>query len=258
MLIKGMIVTNKGRRMTVRQTDYQERKDRVLAIVVDEYIKNVSPVGSSLIVQQYHLDLSPATVRNILADLEEGGFLTHPHTSAGRVPTQRGYRYFVDNLMNEIQLLKEEKESIQAEYKQGMRELGDLLDKTSQIISDVTQYTSIVSIDGENKLFCKGISFVAGYPEFRDFMRIKRILHALEEKERILEVINRDLEKKIQVFIGSEIAYAEMENCSLAVSSYKTDKGSGRIAVLGPTRMDYERVVSTLEYFSQFMKELLR
>ena len=245
--------------MTARQSDYQARKDRVLAIVVDEYIKNVSPVSSSLIVQEHHLDLSPATVRNILAELEEDGFLTHPHTSAGRVPTQRGYRYFVDNLMHEIQLLREEKERIQAEYKQGMRELEALLEKTSEMISDLTHYTSIVSVDGGDKLFYKGISFVAGYPEFHDFARIKQILHALEEKGRILEVINRDLERKIQIYIGSEIAYKEIDGCSLAISSFKMDKGpSGRIAVLGPTRMDYERVVSTLEYFSQLMKELFR
>ncbi len=244
--------------MTARQADYQARKDKVLAIVVDEYIKHVSPVGSSLIVQQYHLDLSPATVRNILAELEEDGFLSHPHTSAGRVPTQRGYRYFVDNLMNEIQLLKEEKDRVQTEYRQGMRELEKLLEKTSEVISDLTHYTSIVSIDGDDRVFCKGISFVAGYPEFHDFTRIKQILHALEERERILEVINRDLGKKIQIYIGSELAYKEIDGCSLAISSFKKVNGpSGRIAVLGPTRMDYERVVCALEYISQIMREIL-
>src|SRR3989344_3113682 len=243
--------------MSSKKTDFQERKERVLGIVVDEYIKSTTPVGSHFIVQQYSLDLSPATIRNILSELEEEGYLTHPHTSAGRVPTQRGYRYFVDNLMNEIQLLKEERERIQAEYKEGMRELEKLLERTSEVISEKTHYTSIVSVDGENRFYCKGISNVVGYPEFHDFKQVQQILHTLEEKERILEVINRDLEKKIQVFIGSEIACVEMENCSLAVSSYKTNKGqSGRIAVLGPTRMDYERVVSTLQYFSQLMREL--
>ena len=243
--------------MTARQSDYQARKDRILTIVVDEYVRSVTPVSSGLLAQQRHLDLSPATIRNILAELEEEGYLTHPHTSAGRVPTQRGYRYFVDHLMNEIQLLKEERERIQAEYKEGMRELEKLLERTSEVISEKTHYTSIVSVDGENRFYCKGISNVVGYPEFHDFKQVQQILHTLEEKERILEVINRDLEKKIQVFIGSEIACVEMENCSLAVSSYKTNKGqSGRIAVLGPTRMDYERVVSTLQYFSQLMREL--
>ena len=242
--------------MTARNADYQTRKDKILAIVVDEYVKCVTPIGSNVIVERYHLDVSPATIRNILAELEEEGFLTHPHTSAGRVPTQRGYRYFVDHLMNEIQLLKEERERIKAEYTAGMRELEKLLEYTSVVISELTHYTSIVSVDGEDRIYCKGLSNVVGFPEFHDFKKMQQILHTLEEKERILEVINRDLEKKIQVFIGSEIACTEMENCSLAVSSYKTAKGSGRIAVLGPTRMDYERVVSTLQYFSQLMREI--
>src|SRR3989338_1623280 len=121
--------------MTVRPSDYQLRKDRILTIVVDEYVRSVTPVSSGLLAQEHHLDLSPATIRNILAELEEEGFLTHPHTSAGRIPTQRGYRYFVDHLMNEIQILKEERERIKAEYTQGIRELETLLERTSEVIS---------------------------------------------------------------------------------------------------------------------------
>ncbi len=243
--------------MTARQSDYQARKDRILAIVVDQYVQSVTPVSSGLLAQTRHLDLSPATIRNILSELEEEGYLTHPHTSAGRIPTQRGYRYFVDHLMNEIHILKEERERIQSEYKEGMRELEKLLERTSEVISEMTHYTTIVSLDGRENFYCKGMSNVIGYPDFHDFKKMQQILHTLEEKERMLEMINRDLQKKIQVFIGSEIACAEMDNCSLAVSSFKTEKGpSGRIAVLGPTRMDYERVVSTLQYFSQLMKEL--
>ena len=245
--------------MTAKQTEYKSRKDKILAIVVDEYIKNVSPVSSNLIVNTYHLDVSPATVRNILSELEEEGFLTHPHTSAGRVPTQRGYRYFVDKLMHEIQLLKGEKERIQSEYKQGMKELETLLEKTSQVISDITHYTSIVSVDGRgDKLYFKGLSHMVGFPEFQDFAKMKDILRALEEKEHILEIINRNLEEKIQFYIGSEIAYRDIDGCSLAVSSFKKANGpSGRIAVLGPTRMDYERVVSALKYFSKLISDIL-
>ena len=245
--------------MTARKNDVQARKDQVLAIVVDEYIKSVSPIGSNLIVERYHLDVSPATVRNILADLEEEGFLSHPHTSAGRVPTQSGYRYYVDHLMNEIKILEEEKMRIEREYRQSVKELQGLLEKTSEVLSDLTHYTSIVSIDGsDEKVFCKGLSFVAGYPEFRSFERIKQILHMLEGKERILELISRELERKVDILIGSEIKCEDIDDCSLVISSYKKKNGpSGRIAVLGPTRMDYERVVSTLEYFSELMGKIL-
>ncbi len=245
--------------MTSRSSYYfKERKDRLLGVVVAQYIKTITPVSSGFIASNNYLDASSATIRNILAELESDGLLTHPHTSSGRVPTQSGYRYYVDHLMNEIQLLEEEKTQIQREYQESVTELEILLDKTSQVISDITNYTSIISIDGEHKLFCKGTGFIVEYPEIPDLQRIRYILNALEEKEQILDVINRDLEKKIQVYIGEELECEEFDGCSLAISSYqKKDGPSGRIAVLGPTRMNYERVVSTLEYISNVMNEIL-
>jgi transcriptional regulator of heat shock response len=245
--------------MANRKNDYQARKDLVLGIVVNDYIHSVSPVSSAHIASDYHLDLSPATIRNILAELEQDGYLTHPHTSAGRVPTQEGYRYYVDNLMSEIQLLGEEKERIRREYHQGVKDLGNLLEKTSQVISDITHYTSIISLDGvPDRIFCKGLGYVVEYVQTTDLSKIREILRMLEEKEQIFEMINRRFEEKVQIYIGHEMAATNMEICSLAISTYHSPNGmSGRIAVLGPTRMDYRRVVSALDYVSQMMKEVV-
>ncbi len=239
----------------VKHSDIQIRKDRILAIVISRYIKTVSPVGSQFITEEYNLDVSPATVRNILADLEEEGYLTHPHTSAGRTPTEQGYRYYVDHLMNEIQLLEEEKRRIHQEYKRHVHQLEDLLERTSQMISDLTHYTSIVSLDDGNgdKIICKGTGYVVGYPESTDILKIQAILKIIEEKEQLLELINRSLEKKIGIYIGHELALKDMESCSLAVSRFDKNGRKGHIAVLGPTRMQYDRVVSTLEYISQIL-----
>jgi len=235
----------------VRQNDIQLRKDKILAIVVNQYIKTITPIGSHSITEEFRLDVSPATVRNILAELEEEGYLSHPHTSAGRVPTQRGYRYYVDHLMKEIQLLEEEKRRIQSEYKRHIDKLEMLMEKTSQMICDLTQYTTIVSVDDwGSKIILKGTSQVVGYPESTDVLKIQAILRILEEKERLIALINRDLDHKIEIYIGHEMALKEMESCSLAVSSFEKDGLSGRIAVLGPTRMNYNRVVSALEYIS--------
>ena len=243
--------------MTAKHSEIQVRKDRILAIVIGRYIKTVMPVGSQYITEEHDLDVSPATVRNILADLEEEGYLTHPHTSAGRTPTQQGYRYYVDHLMDEIQLLEEEKKRISQEYKRHVHQLEDLMEKTSQVISDLTQYTSIVSLDDghgrQHKIICKGTSYVVGYPESTNILKIQAILKILEEKERIMELINRSLEKKIEIYIGHEMALKDMESCSLAISHFEKDGMKGRIAVLGPTRMQYDRVVSTLEYISQIL-----
>lgn len=244
--------------MTSKRADSRERKDLVLEIVVEQYIKTINPVSSAHIVEGFPLDLSSATIRNILAELEEEGYLTHPHTSAGRIPTQSGYRYYVDKLMHQIQLLEEEKERIKAEYRKDVNELENLIEKTSAVISDITEYTSIVSVDGwGSKFFLKGIDRIVQYPESQNVKRIGSILHALEEKERILHIINRDLVNKVQIYIGHELAVSEMDDCSMVISSYQTSKGtSGRIAVLGPTRMNYSKVVSALNYFSQLIREV--
>ena len=246
--------------MSAKNIDYQLRKERVLGIVVNEYIKTVSPVSSSLIAHEYSLDLSSATIRNILAELEEEGFLTHPHVSAGRVPTQEGYRFYVDNLMFEIKLLEEEKARIKREYEEEMKGLEGLLEKTSELLSDMTHYTSIVSVDcWQGRLFCRGTNYVVTYPEFQDIQEIRGILMILEEKERLLSIINQELEKKVKILIGSEIACESIsDSCALAVLGFRTSMGAnGRIAVLGPKRMDYARVVSTLDYLKSVIEEII-
>jgi transcriptional regulator of heat shock response len=249
--------------MTAQRNDILVRKNEILRITIDQYIETVTPVSSARIAQKCALDLSSATIRNILAELEQEGYLTHPHTSAGRIPTQIGYRYYVDHFINEIQLLEEEKDRIRAEYKQETLELEMLLETTSKVLSDMTRYTSIVSVDGwDNKLFCSGTSFIMGYLDYhdieKDIKKIKNILAALDEKEMLLEVINRRLANKIDILIGQEIDCSEIDGCSLVVSKYQSKGGtSGRIALLGPTRMDYNRAVSTLDYLSNFMEELL-
>ena len=249
--------------MTSQRMDIRTRKNEVLRIAIEGYITTVSPVSSSWIAQKSDLDLSSATIRNILAELEQEGYLTHPHTSAGRIPTQNGYRYYVDHFINDIQLLEEEKIRIKAEYAEQSIELEKLLVTTSKILAEMTHYTSIISVDGwDNKLFCGGTSFIVGYRDYQDIQediaRIKSILAALDEKERLLEVINRRQAKKIDILIGREIDGLDINDCSLVVSQYASRQGtSGRIAILGPIRMNYNRAVSALDYLSNLIEEIL-
>ncbi|MFT7538233.1 MAG: transcriptional regulator of heat shock response [Lysobacterales bacterium] len=245
--------------MTSKRIDILERKQRVLGVTVKQYIDTIAPVSSAYLVNEYFSDLSSATIRNILSELEGDGYLMHPHTSAGRVPTQRGYRFYVDNLVHEIQLLEDEKKRIRGEYIQEKNELNEILQRVSQVVSDATHYTSIVSVDGwGTRLILSGTQYIVEYPNENDVHKIKNILEALERKERIYEIINQQLEHRIESFIGAEIECSQMSDCSLVVSQYKTQSGpSGRIAVLGPTRMDYQKVYSTLDYVTQLMEEVI-
>ncbi len=243
----------------MRTVDYETRKKEVLAGAIDSYIRSAQPVSSEALVRDYNLDLSPATIRNVFVDLEEEGYLTHLHTSAGRIPTQRGYRFYVDNIMHEIHLLETEKHKIESEFHQSIKQLEFLLDRTSQVISELTHCAGIVSFtEWQDRIFYKGASFMVEQPEFKNLDKIQHLLKALEEKEHLLEVINRDLEDKLSIYIGSEIACSDIKDCSLIVSSFaRQKKPVGRLAVLGPTRMQYSKIASTLQYMSGLIGKLL-
>jgi heat-inducible transcriptional repressor len=241
----------------VRNVDYESRKRAVLAAAINQYIKQALPVASDDIAIDF--SLSSATIRNIFADLEETGFLTHPHTSGGRVPTAKGYRYYVDFLIAQMQLLDEEKESIIKEYKRAINRLEDILEMTSEVISAITHYASVVSIlDWHDKLFYKGISFILEQPEFQDFGHTRFLIKMIEEKQRLLDIVNREFKEKVKVYIGEELDCPEMKNCSLVVSSYSMKKKPlGRLAVLGPIRMEYSHIIPTLEYVSDILTDIL-
>ena len=149
--------------------------------------------------------------------------------------------------------------NIESEYRKSVKELENLLDVTSEVLSDFTHSTGIVYFtDLHDRLFYKGASFMLDQPEFSDIEKIRHVLQMLEEKHRLIEIINRDMERKIGIYIGSELHCREIDDCSLVVSSYRyKNKPSGRVAVLGPRRMKYAKVVSAVEYLSDLISEML-
>jgi len=229
----------------------------VLSASVNSYINSAAPVSSESLAKDF--DLSSATVRNIFSELEEDGYLAHPYTPAGRVPTDKGYRYYVDFLMGQIALLDKEKKSILYEYKNKIERLEDVLEKTSEIISIITRYAGIVSLlEWEDKFFYRGLSYILEQPEFQDSERIRMLIRMLEEKKRLLEIINRDFSETTKVYIGSEIGCPEIDTCSLVVSTYRRGKKqNGRLAVLGPRRMNYDHIIPALDFISQVLSETL-
>jgi heat-inducible transcriptional repressor len=241
----------------VRNIDYETRRRAVLAATINRYIGEAAPIASEDIARDF--GVSSATIRNIFSELEEGGYITHPYTSGGRIPTNKGYRYYVDFLISQMQLLEEEKRRIFHEYKKEISRLEDALEQTSQILSEITHYTGIVSfLDWRNRFYYNGISHILEQPEFRNVEKTRLLIKALEEKQNLLDVINRDFEGKVTVYIGNELACPGTEDCSLIVSSYRLkNKPSGRVAVLGPARMEYRHTIPALEYVSEVLTGIL-
>ncbi|MBR2323275.1 MAG: heat-inducible transcription repressor HrcA [Clostridia bacterium] len=123
-----------------------DRKKKILQAVIEEYIENASPVGSKYIQETYFEDLSPATIRNELAVLENMGLLSHPHTSAGRVPTTVAYKLYIDELIEQSNVKVEEFDSIKRHFDLSIRETEYVANQVVKVLSDMTNYTSVASI----------------------------------------------------------------------------------------------------------------
>ena len=120
-----------------------DRKKRILQAIVEEYINTAEPVSSASLVKNYSMEYSSATIRNEMAELEKLGLLDKPHTSAGRVPSEKGYRYYVDELMQDNELTLEEIQYIQKQLETKVDEMEDLTKIATNTLSEITHYTTV-------------------------------------------------------------------------------------------------------------------
>ena len=126
------------------------RKQKILEAVVLDYIETAEPVGSRTISKKYDLGVSSATIRNEMADLEEMGLIEQPHTSAGRVPSEAGYRYYVDYLMSQNEIQEEAKKLIHSAVQDKQQRVGDVLQSSMKLLAEVTNCTTVTMLDGSH------------------------------------------------------------------------------------------------------------
>ena len=318
-----------------------ERQENILKLITTEYIKSARPVGSNLICDE--LKCSSATVRNEMASLEDLGLLEKTHTSSGRVPSEKGYRYYVDHLMHPKELNGEDMLKLQIIFNNNQLELNDTLSESLKLISDITNYTSIVlggashdnklkeirvvPIDTENlivivvtdtghvenkKITLKNVSLdeikktvdlinelitgtpidevsskiefeikpiigryvkeheivyntfyqvfkdfsnkninvvgrnnILKQPEFNNIDKIQDIFDKLDNKEEMINSIKEE-NNDIKIYIGKENKLDD--DVTVIQTKYNSKGQEGTIAIVGPKRMDYDRVVTLLEY----------
>jgi heat-inducible transcriptional repressor len=137
-----------------------QREEEILKAVILDYLDSGEPVGSRRLSKRYELNLSSATIRNIMSDLDDQGYLFQPHTSAGRVPTQRGFRYYVDTILKVCDLTPPEKREIKARLEPGAKEIPRLLQKASRILANVSGHIALVGAPKPNTVILKHIDFL--------------------------------------------------------------------------------------------------
>lgn len=331
-----------------RGDEMDERKNNLLKAIVESYIQTVKPIGSKSLCKKFNC--SSATIRNEMAELERLGFIEKNHISSGRIPSEAGYKYYVENLMKPKELTGEDVLKLQTIFKNNKLELSDTINKTVEIISELTNYTSIilgksssentlkqVSIIpiSENKivaLVCtnKGIienkqfyveneaevheivktseiinkmligtpinevserleyevkpiisrqikqyetvynifqdafndflnksqnvyfggkTKIFDEPEYNDASEIKKLASKFEDKNFIKKIEEDSSDGDVKIYIGEENEFDP--NVTIIKSKYRMNGEEGTIAIVGPKRMEYDRVVGLLNYLQK-------
>ena len=229
-----------------------ERQKSLLFAVINEYIKNAQPVSSKWIAECGDFDASTATLRNELALLDEDGFLYQPHTSAGRVPTDKGYRTFVNMLLDEIESRTKE-ETIARVLQQIMRlraEEHSLFAELGRALASLSSSTVFSGpISKEKIMFKSGIHEVLSQPELEDISMRKHFGDIVDSMEANLKAFYSILENdKPTVLIGKENPINNAKDFSMIIMKHRIFGGEdGIIVMFGPKRMNYEKNLRLLQ-----------
>lgn len=339
--------------------ELNERGRKILEAIIEDYIESAEPVGSRSVTRRHSLGLSPASVRNVMADLEEMGFLVSPHTSAGRVPTERGYRFYVDSILRVGPLSAQQQKRIDRYYQSRGLRVEERLREAGRMLSALSHYTGLVMVprltttifrhiefvplshgrimvilvtrsglvqnkmievdeqippselvqitnylnqtlgglsiqeikkrilsemaaekaqydqllrralklfretfgeEMESQVFIEGASRILDQPEFADVERMRRLFRAFEQKSKLIDLLDKCQQAEgVQIFIGSETKYSEIEGCSLVTATYSNPQGTiGTLGVIGPTRMPYSLVIPIVDYTARLVSQLFQ
>jgi len=232
-----------------------DRQEKILAAVIKEYTNTAIPAGSKVLAEKYNLEISPATIRNDMSALEKDGYLYQPHISAGRIPTDKGYRYFVEEVMKDRELTKREQIKLKEELLKLKAKNTRLSRTTAKLLSALSGNLAISgALDKDD--FCNfGMSELMEEPEFQELDEVCRLAEILDYiDEKFDQIIDEVKEGETKIFIGRENPVNEMSGCSMVVSPYKLKSGEkGILALIGPKRMRYAKNKSLIEYVKKIL-----
>ena len=238
------------------------RQEKILFSIIEEYAEVATPVGSVTLAKLF--DVSPATIRSEMAHLEDAGLIAQPHTSAGRVPTDAGYRYYVNALSERPDEVKTRAEISNLSGDRGQRVLEVRVNSQTRAdfairgavdsLVDLTGNLGLATI-GE-QLYISGISRLFTQPEFFDNARVQAVAELLDNLEPWLREAAPG--QPLNIFIGQENPIGKTSGVSLIISRFRSPfSDKSYIGVLGPTRQNYIRVMSLVRHAGDFLEQTL-
>jgi transcriptional regulator of heat shock response len=224
-----------------------ERQELILRLVVEGYLSSATPVASKEIAERPDVEWGPSTVRAELAALEAVGLLTHPHTSAGRVPTDAGYRHYVDLMLAAGGPPADA--GVALELSRLRREVDEAMRETSEALAQVTDLMALVTAPPlGDTLYVHGLSRLLSAEHLADLPHVDELMGALEGRAAVLGVLRSALdESSVFCWIGGENPQPGLRSVSVVGANYGLGhRNLGSVGVVGPLRMDYATAISSV------------
>lgn len=233
------------------------RQTQILKSLVDEYIETAEPVGSEVLEKKYELGVSPATIRNEMAELTRMGYLNQPHTSAGRMPTPDAMKFYIDQLMEEKQMSLAEEVKAKEEVWDVRDDINALMRETAQALAHVTENLAVASIDG-GRIWHSGYANVFLQPELTDIEASASLFSLLDEARRVHEIFFERMTgtSPVEVIFGEELGWPGLSYIGVAGTRFKLKGRDAALGVVGPARLRYPRVIPALRYFRKLLQEI--
>lgn len=238
--------------------DLTQRQIQILKSLIEEYINTAEPVGSETLEKKHNLSASPATIRNEMVRLTQLGYLKKPHTSAGRVPTPEGMKFYVKQLMKEKELSVAEEVSVKEKVWDFRGKEQKFLKELTKALAEKTKTLALATTD-EGDLFASGSANILDMPEFFDIDITKSLLSTIDEFEYFHNLFtNAFSQEDVCVLLGEELGpRLKGGPYGFVFTRYETPRNlKGEIGVLGSTRLDYMSVIPTVRYFGDLIEEV--
>ena len=221
------------------------RQKKILAAIINEFMESAEAVGSLALSEKYNLGVSPATIRNEMADLIHQGYIKMSHSSSGRVPTSTGYRFYINEIMDDEEPSYIEELEVNRRIFESRFAKERLVKQSVNVAAEVSRCLAIALLDDVQ--FYSGVSDLIRYPEFQDIGNFENLLAILENYQIMANMFGRvrgESGKDVKILIGDETELDSMSECGVVFNDFKVHGGEkGVFAIIGPARMNYARIV---------------
>ena len=246
-----------------------DRQVKLLDFIIREHVKTAKPVGSSLISKRGGFELSSATLRNEMGELEKAGYLAQRHTSGGRVPTDKAYRFYVNSLLENnasLDLKPKDKIRIREAFDDMPPDPREINKVVARVLSNLSENLVITGISQDEDFFKKGLVSLFENPEFKEFGEAFQLARFFEEFEGMFQFIEREFFNTlgtpqgipVQIMIGKESPFKQIQHETVMCAKYGLPGNCvGSLTLVGPTRMNYEKNIALIKFMTEELNKLI-